>query len=402
MAKQVIGVGAAANDGTGDPIRNAMIKINANFTELYDDQFSGAYADLTGKPTIPTELTDLGITDGANNQVLTTDGAGNFTFTDASGGSSYTNVSVDAHLNTGTATNNQLLSWTGTDYDWIDPSSSGSTTFAALTEVNTADLDVHDIAVQAKTTFAVTANGASAYRFDINGINDNPTVYVRAGETIAFDLTGLGGAHPFQIQTAGGTGGTAYNTGLIHIAVNGTKTIGAAAQEKVSGTLYWKVPASISGTYEYICTSHASMNGNIEVEPAAGASGGSGLQTRVTRNGTTASLANNAAGNLDITGFKSYALMAIQTDKAAWVRIYANGASRTADASRLQTTDPAPDAGVIAEVITTGAQTVLISPGVFGFNFEGTPTTNIPCAVTNLSGSTGTVVLTLSVLQLEA
>lgn len=399
MAKQVIGVGAAANDGTGDPIRNAMVKINANFTELYNGQFSGVYADLTGKPTIPTDLTDLGISDGANNQVLTTDGDGNFTFRDsAGGGSSYTNASVDAHLNTSTATNNQLLSWTGSDYDWIDaPSGGGSTTFAALTEVNIADLDVHDIAVQAKTTFAVTANGASAYRFDINGTTDNPTVYVRAGETIAFDLTGLEGAHPFQIQT---TGGTEYNTGLIHIAVNGTKTAGAAAQEKTSGTLYWKVPASISGTYEYICTSHASMNGDIEVEPAAG--GGSGLQSRLTRNGTTASLANNAAGNLDIMGFKSYALMAIQTDRAAWVRIYANGASRTADSSRNQNTDPAPDAGVIAEVITTGAQTVIISPGVFGFNFEGTPTNNIPCAVTNLSGSTSAVVVTLSVLQLEA
>lgn len=215
MAKQVIGVGLTANDGTGDPIRTAMQKINANFTELYDGQFSGSYADLTNKPTIPADLTDLGITDGTSGQVLTTNGAGVFTFTTVSGG-------------------------------------------------------------------------------------------------------------------------------------------------------------------------------------------GSGLQTRTTPSGTTASLANNATGNLDITGFKSYALMAIQTDKAAWVRIYANAASRSADASRAQTTDPAPDAGVIAEVITTGAQTVLISPGAFGFNFEGTPTTTIPCAVTNLSGTTGTVAVTLSVLQLEA
>ena len=94
--------------------------------------------------------------------------------------------------------------------------------------------------------------------------------------------------------------------------------------------------------------------------------------------------------------------MAIQTDRAAWVRIYANAAARTADASRAETTDPAPDAGVIAEVITTGAETVLITPGTIGFNFEGTPTTTIPCAVTNKSGSASTVQVTLSVLQLEA
>ena len=35
MAKQVINVGAVANDGNGDPIRTAGIKINENFTEVY-------------------------------------------------------------------------------------------------------------------------------------------------------------------------------------------------------------------------------------------------------------------------------------------------------------------------------------------------------------------------------
>lgn len=35
MAKQIIGVGASANDGTGDTLRAAMQKVNANFTELY-------------------------------------------------------------------------------------------------------------------------------------------------------------------------------------------------------------------------------------------------------------------------------------------------------------------------------------------------------------------------------
>jgi hypothetical protein len=35
MAKQTINVGAAANDGTGDTLRAASIKINSNFTEVY-------------------------------------------------------------------------------------------------------------------------------------------------------------------------------------------------------------------------------------------------------------------------------------------------------------------------------------------------------------------------------
>lgn len=35
MAKEVINVGSAPNDGTGDPIRTAYIKCNNNFGELY-------------------------------------------------------------------------------------------------------------------------------------------------------------------------------------------------------------------------------------------------------------------------------------------------------------------------------------------------------------------------------
>jgi hypothetical protein len=36
MAKQTIGIGTLPNDGTGDPLRTAMDKVNDNFTELYN------------------------------------------------------------------------------------------------------------------------------------------------------------------------------------------------------------------------------------------------------------------------------------------------------------------------------------------------------------------------------
>ena len=78
---------------------------------------SGSYTDLTGTPSIPSVLTDIGITDGTANQVLTTDGSGSFTFTDAA--SSYGNTEVDTHLNTGSASVNQILSWNGSDYTWV-------------------------------------------------------------------------------------------------------------------------------------------------------------------------------------------------------------------------------------------------------------------------------------------
>ena len=35
MAQQTINVGTSANSGGGDPLRNALIKVNENFTEVY-------------------------------------------------------------------------------------------------------------------------------------------------------------------------------------------------------------------------------------------------------------------------------------------------------------------------------------------------------------------------------
>ena len=272
----------------------------------------------------------------------------------------------------------------------------GSSTFASLTEIDTADLDVHDIAYPATTVHVVTANGTSAYRFDHFGTSDNPTLYTRAGETIAFDLTAVS-SHPFRIQTSGAAD---YDVGLIHIAPDGTKTTGSSAQGKTSGVLYWKVPSSISGDYAYQCGSHGAMNGTITIEAAAGSGGGASLG-RVTESETTASIADGAIGNIAFGDLgKSYALYTVNTDKQAWIRIYSDTASRTADASRTQGQDPAEGAGIIAEFIATSANTTFkVTPAVYGY-IDNSETT-IPVAVKNNSGSTGTVQITLTGLKLE-
>ena len=52
MAKSVIGTGATANDGTGDDLREAMIKINTNFEELDlrdDEQTTASNLGDTGE-----------------------------------------------------------------------------------------------------------------------------------------------------------------------------------------------------------------------------------------------------------------------------------------------------------------------------------------------------------------
>jgi len=124
-----------------------------------------------------------------------------------------------------------------------------------------------------------------------------------------------------------------------------------------------------------------------------------GLQSRTTAQ-VTQSIANAAAANVSITTPKTYVLYSIQTSHAAWVTLYSDTASRTADASRAETTDPTPGSGVLAEVITTGAATQLITPGTICFNSSAAGTTY--AKIVNKSGSTANVSVTLTYLQLEA
>ena len=129
---------------------------------------------------------------------------------------------------------------------------------------------------------------------------------------------------------------------------------------------------------------------------------GTGLQARATGAATSTSLANNAAGNLTIVAAKTYSLLKIQTSHAAWVTLYTDTTSRTNDAARSETTDPLPGSGVLAEVITSDGATQIITPGLIGWNNEGTPTTNAYVKVVNKSGSTADVTVTLHFVALEA
>ena len=56
MAQQTINVGTTANDGTGDKLRHAFIKINSNFDDLYAlPGFSQTLQwDGTSTITVPT------------------------------------------------------------------------------------------------------------------------------------------------------------------------------------------------------------------------------------------------------------------------------------------------------------------------------------------------------------
>lgn len=77
MAQQTIGIGAAANDGTGDPIRTAFDKTNQNFSELYATDLATleAVRDMLATALVP----------GANITITPNDGADTITIAHAGG-----------------------------------------------------------------------------------------------------------------------------------------------------------------------------------------------------------------------------------------------------------------------------------------------------------------------------
>jgi len=144
-------------------------------------------------------------------------------------------------------------------------------------------------------------------------------------------------------------------------------------------------------------------NGTAWINDVDSTGGGSGLQSRTTAaQATPAGHADGTAEPLTIAAGKTYALHKIQTSAAAWVTVYTSQAARTADASRPETTDPLPGAGVVAEVITSDGATVALSPGIIGYNDEGTPAAEAYLKVVNKSGTAQPITVTLYFVALEA
>ena len=116
-----------------------------------------------------------------------------------------------------------------------------------------------DLDVNGKTimhTFNITADsGNNHYVFADTGnvwfptSENDPTLYLRRGEQYKFNNTS--GGHPIRIQSTQGSSGTAYSTGVTNNAGN--------------GAVIFKVPMSAPATLYYQCTSHALMNGTINI-----------------------------------------------------------------------------------------------------------------------------------------
>ena len=257
---------------------------------------------------------------------------------------------------------------------------------AAYLQANTSRGTANDAYAQANSNYQpavtrldVSNSGTSAYLFDQYGAAvNNPTLYIRGGETLAFNLNNAG--HPFVIRVS--SGGSNSNTGLTHVATNGAVTTGSNAQGKVSGTLYWKVPYELIGnTYVYQCTAHAGMVGNIVIEPPMVVAYAQANTARDTANGAYAQ-ANGAYAQAN--GAYGQANGAFAQANGAYAQ--ANGAYAQANGAYAQANGAYSQANLKVASITVSGNGLAVSNATIANNSEYTLSVNT--ATTTVRGIT--------------
>lgn len=227
------------------------------------------------------------------------------------------------------------------------------------------------------------ADGSNNYTFTgpgLTGAENDPTITLIRGQEYQF--VNEMGAHPFRIQsTPNGSTGTQYNDGVTNNDVS-------------NGTLTWDVQFDAPNVLYYQCTAHPNMGGRINIINS---------RRREEVSNSTGSIGAGTTTDITITGYRSYALQKVGISSAAWVRVYTDAASRTADASRLHTTDPTPGSGLIAEgyTTTTGITTFKMTPGVIGWNDNETPNEDIYLKVTNNETGSADITVTLTIVRME-
>ena len=208
-----------------------------------------------------------------------------------------------------------------------------------------------------------------------------------SGQAQILNKPSIPSAYTLPNAAAGTLGGIKVGANL-SIDVDGVLSANAGA---------YTLPTAAAGTLGGIKVgSGLSIDGNGVLT----ATGGSTVPQIQDLSGTTSSLADDATAELNITGYKAYSLFKITTSAEAWVKVYVDDASRDADATRSEGQDPSPGSGVISEVRTSGAESILISPGIMGFNNDSPRTDAIYLSVTNRSGSATAITVTLTALQI--
>lgn len=273
----------------------------------------------------------------------------------------------------------------GTTYDLLGSNTTSNNAFITLRDAN---LNEDSIEVTGGGGTTVTWDGPNS-RITVGSTAPvNPDWNATTGLAQILNKPTIPAAYTLPIASASVLGG--FKVGA-NLTIN--PTTGVLDANPGSYTLPIATDTTLGGIK---IGSGLSIDGNGVVS----ATGGSTVPQIQDLPGTTASLAADETGELNITGYKAYSLFKITTDAEAWVRVYVDDASRDADATRSEGEDPVPGGGVIAEVRTSGAQAILITPGIMGFNNDSPRTDIIYLAVTNRSGAATPITVTLTALQI--
>jgi|TARA_B100001094_G_scaffold165137_1_gene159877 hypothetical protein len=347
---------------------------------------SGSYNDLSNKPIIPNDIDDMSDVDTSttpptNGQVL-----------------KWLNnkwLPADDITSGGGGLNADTLQGFGGSYylDWNNVTSKPVYQVSDLDDTSVSDVTAGQIIQWTGLTW-----DAVDFELSFTSITSKPTTLAGYGITdapsVLTDL-GISDGAANTVLTTDGSGTFTFATNLSGVSLVNAGSVGFAAGTVVNE---FSTDGTLAGNSNSAVPVESAVKTYVDTA-VAGAGGSEGLATRTTAAVSTNSIGNDATENVSITGFKSYMLMSIQTSSAAWVRLYTSSGNRTADAGRGEGVDPAPDAGVIAEVLTNGAQTIEFGPAVLGWNSAND--TTIYAAVKNKSGGTATITTTLKLLKLE-
>jgi len=273
-------------------------------------------------------------------------------------------------VNAGGVQNDNILVYNSSSSQWELEAKANITTLGALS--NVSSMSPNDGDVLAYSAFASEWQPTATYGGSVIGLNALTDVLINQpsnGETLVYDsLTGN-----FENQTVpGGSVSGLTDTNITSIANNQILVYN-------STTSQWE-------------------NQN---QPNTG----TGLQSRATASVTEYSVGAGSPVDTSFNLAKTYALLEVTATTNCWITFYTDSNSRYNDSSRTSGTDPAGGSGVIAEVFTTGSvgqtETIIMTPSVFGFNMDSTPSTTCYMKIENQHTASQNITVSVKYLQLE-
>ena len=296
MAQKIIDIGAQANDGSGDTIRNAGRKINENFTELYaypvvsaDIKFEqnnivskSSNADIVLKPSGTGNVVFPGLTIEDNNIKLTRSNDDLKIIPSGSGrvvvdGVGFSGTSINS-ADSSTININENLRIEGA------LTGAGTTTFDSGVQLDLTTLDVTGETTVANLTVSGPSSFAGTTTIDNLTFNDNII-----GTSSNADL----------LLTPGGTGVVNVSNLTIDSSVNLTDNVIKVTRSDDNLVL----SPSGSGSVEIISgltTAAVTTTGNVDITGTKTVTGQMDVEGLTIKDNTISTNASNA--NLEISG----------------------------------------------------------------------------------------------------